>query len=140
MVANLGKGQPNLTDVEISALGKLIYRQNIRPLMTEEDIGKYVIVDVYSGEYEVAENMLDATHKLKSGFPTPADSWCVSVTPLPYSWGGTRSRNYDHWQSNCHTQTSRSNHHSGQPKQRAYHRVRIGLRIQRTIASARPVH
>ena len=43
MVMNLGKGQPNLTDVEISALGKLIYRQKIRPLMTEKDIGKYVI-------------------------------------------------------------------------------------------------
>ena len=27
MVMDIGKGQPNLTDVEISALGKLIYRQ-----------------------------------------------------------------------------------------------------------------
>ena len=69
MVANLGKGQPNLTDVEISALGKLIYRQNIRPLMTEEDIGRFVYVDVRSGEYEVAENMLDATQKLKKRIP-----------------------------------------------------------------------
>ena len=69
MVANLGKGQPDLTDVEISALGKLIYRQNIRPLMTEKDIGRIVYVDVRSGEYEVAENMLDATHKLKKRIP-----------------------------------------------------------------------
>ena len=69
MVANLGKGQPNLTDVEISALGKLIYRQNIRPLMTEEDIGRFVYVDVRSSEYEVAENMLDATHKFKKRIP-----------------------------------------------------------------------
>lgn len=69
MVTNLGKGQPNLTDVEISALGKLIYRQNIRPLMTEKDIGKFVYVDVHSGQYEMAGNMLDATHKLRKRVP-----------------------------------------------------------------------
>ena len=69
MVNNLGKGQPNLTDVEISALGKLIYRKNIRPLMTEKDIGSFVYVDVHSGQYEIAENMLDATHKLRKRVP-----------------------------------------------------------------------
>ena len=69
MVANLGKGQPNLTDVEISALGKLIYRQNIRPLMTEEDIGKYVIVDVYSGAYEIDDDSVKADHRLKKRAP-----------------------------------------------------------------------
>ena len=71
MVMNLGKGQPNLTDVETGALGKLIYRQKIRPLLTEEDIGRFVFVDVYSGEYEIAENMLDATRKLKNRVPDP---------------------------------------------------------------------
>ena len=69
MGAHVEKGQPNLTDVEISALGKLIYRQKIRHLMTEDDIGRFVYVDVYSGEYEVAENMLDATHKLRKRVP-----------------------------------------------------------------------
>ena len=69
MVLDLGKGQPNLTDVEISALGKLIYRRKIRPLMSEKDIGKFVYVDVISGEYEIAENMLDATHKLRKRVP-----------------------------------------------------------------------
>lgn len=71
MVIDLGKGQPNLTDVEIGALGKMIYRRNIRPLLTEEDIGRFVYVDVVSGEYEIAENMLDATHKLKKRVPNP---------------------------------------------------------------------
>lgn len=69
MVMDMSKGHPNLTDVEISALGKLIYRQKIRPLMTEKDIGRFVYVDVYSGEYEIAESMLDATHKLRKRIP-----------------------------------------------------------------------
>ena len=55
MDLDLGKGQPNLTDVEISALGKLIYRQKIRPLMSEKDIGRFVFVDVYSGDYAIAD-------------------------------------------------------------------------------------
>ena len=69
MVMDMGKGRPHLTAVEISALGKLIYRQKIRPLMTEKGIGRFVYVDVYSGEYEIAESMLDATHKLRKRVP-----------------------------------------------------------------------
>ena len=37
-------GPPDLAGVEIAARGKKIYREKIRPLMTESDIGKYVIV------------------------------------------------------------------------------------------------
>ena len=69
MDLDVRKGQPNLTDVEISALGKLLYRQKIRPLLTEKDIGRFVYVDVYSGEYEIAEKMLDAAHRLKQRVP-----------------------------------------------------------------------
>ena len=69
MYLDLGEGQPNLTDVEISALGKLIYRQKIRPLMTEKDIGKYVIVDVYSGAYEIDEDSVKASERLRKRVP-----------------------------------------------------------------------
>ncbi|MCY4415760.1 MAG: hypothetical protein OXE87_05560 [Chloroflexi bacterium] len=81
MVANLGKGQPNLTDVEISALGKLIYRQNIRPLMTEKDIGKYVIVDVYNGAYEIDENSVEADMRLRKRQPDA----CGLIMKVGYS-------------------------------------------------------
>ena len=62
-------GQPDLTPVEISALGKKIYREQIRPLMTEADIGKYVIVDVHTGDYEIDERDLPATRRLKKRQP-----------------------------------------------------------------------
>lgn len=62
-------GQPELTDVEISALGKMIYRKKIRPLMTESDIGKYVFVDIHSGEYEIADRSIDATDRLYKRMP-----------------------------------------------------------------------
>ena len=62
-------GQPDLTGVEISALGKMIYRKKIRPLMTEADIGKYVFVDIHSGEYEIADRAIDATDRLYERIP-----------------------------------------------------------------------
>ena len=61
--------KPNLTPDEIADLGDKIYREKIRPTLTEADIGRFVYLDVYSGEYEIAENMLDATHKLKKRVP-----------------------------------------------------------------------
>ena len=85
---DIGKGQPNLTDVEISALGKLIYRQNIRPLMTEKDIGRFVYVDVYSGDFEIAESMLDASHRLRKRVPA-ACGYMIRVgysAPVFFGW------------------------------------------------------
>ena len=87
-VTDIGKGQPNLTDVEVSALGKLIYRQNIRPLLTEKDIGRFVYVDVCSGEYEIAESMIDASRSLRERAPE-ACGYMIRVgysAPVFFGW------------------------------------------------------
>ena len=76
-------GQPDLTPVEISALGKMIYRKNIRPLMTEDDIGKYVIVDVYTGEYEIDEWSVEADLRLHARVPDA----CAFIMRVGYSAG-----------------------------------------------------
>ena len=76
-------GQPDLTGVEISALGKMIYRKKIRPLLTEADIGKYVIVDVYSGDYEVDEWSVEADLRLRARAPDA----CGYILRVGYSAG-----------------------------------------------------
>ena len=38
---------------EAADLGRAIYIKHIKPLMTEEDIGIYVAIDVDTGEYEM---------------------------------------------------------------------------------------
>ena len=75
--------QPDLTGVEISALGKMIYRKKIRPLMTEDDIGKYVIVDVYSGEYEIDEWSVEADIRLRDRIPDA----CAYIMRVGFSAG-----------------------------------------------------
>ncbi len=52
-----------------SALGNKIYQEKIRPLLTEDDIGKYVIVDVNTGEYEIDEHAVAAGIRLKNRMP-----------------------------------------------------------------------
>ena len=61
--------QPDLTDPAIAIAGKQIYQDQIRPLMTEADIGKFVIVDVNSGEYEIDESAVKASKRLRQRMP-----------------------------------------------------------------------
>ena len=61
--------QPDLTDPAIAVAGKKIYQDQIRPLMTEADIGKFVIVDVNSGEYEIDESAVKASKRLRQRMP-----------------------------------------------------------------------
>ena len=60
---------PTLTSAEVSALGKKIYQEKIRSRMTESDIGKYVIVDVDSGDYEIDERAVAASARLRERKP-----------------------------------------------------------------------
>lgn len=50
-------------------LGEQIYREQIRPLLTEDDIGNYVVVDVNSGEYEIDERSVAASARLHQRIP-----------------------------------------------------------------------
>ena len=61
--------QPDLTDPAIAIAGKQIYQDKIRPLMTEADIGKFVFVDVNSGEYEIDESAVKASKRLRQRMP-----------------------------------------------------------------------
>ena len=49
--------------------GEAIYDSRIRHLITPEDEGKFVLVDVLSGDYEVAERSVEARIKLRQRRP-----------------------------------------------------------------------
>ena len=48
--------QPNLTDTQIRALGEQIYQERIRPTLTDADIGKFVTIDLNTGDYEIDDD------------------------------------------------------------------------------------
>lgn len=61
--------QPDLTLEEMADLGDKIYREKIRPTLTEADIGKFVHIDVNSGEYEIDDDDISGDVKLSERVP-----------------------------------------------------------------------
>ena len=57
---------------EAADLGRAIYIKHIKPLMTEEDIGKFVAIDVDTEDYEVDIQVSEALHRLRVRHPDNA--------------------------------------------------------------------
>ena len=54
---------------EAEKFAEAVYQEKIRPTLTEADIGKFVIIDVNSGDYEIDENDAAASHRLHDRLP-----------------------------------------------------------------------
>ena len=51
-----------LTGAEVVARGKALYEARIRALVEPADIGRFIAVDVGTGDFFVADEYLDAAH------------------------------------------------------------------------------
>ena len=75
---------------ELGRLGDAIYDQQIRPTRRPEDRGKFVAVDVDTGEYEMDEDDYTAVMRLLARMPA-ADCWLIRVGyPTTCRIGGVR--------------------------------------------------
>jgi hypothetical protein len=54
-----------LSKEEFATLAKEIYYRDIRPHVINKHRGKFLVLDVESGDYEIAVDMLDAEDHLK---------------------------------------------------------------------------
>jgi hypothetical protein len=48
---------------EIAEKGKRIYEEQLRPMMNSEDHGKFIIIDIETGDYELDESDVVATQR-----------------------------------------------------------------------------
>lgn len=55
---------PGHTTEEIARRGRELYEKEIRRLVEPEHAGRFVVMDVTSGDYEVADEDLDASERL----------------------------------------------------------------------------
>ena len=60
---------PKMSYEEQKSRGEAIYESNIRPLIDPADENKFVLVDVISGDYEIAERSAEARVKLRKRRP-----------------------------------------------------------------------
>ncbi|HJT78658.1 MAG TPA: hypothetical protein VJ739_15755 [Gemmataceae bacterium] len=59
---------------ELARLGGEVFDRRVRPSLRPEDDGKYVAVDVVSGEYEIDSDDYAAVARLRARVPA-ADVW-----------------------------------------------------------------
>lgn len=63
---------------EFARRGDAIYEEKIRPHLKPSDTGKYVAIDIETGEYEIASDQLKACDRLDARIPD-AQTWLVKV-------------------------------------------------------------
>lgn len=61
--------QPRYSKEEIARRAEDIYHRDIRPKVMPQDKGKFLIVDIESGDYEVDEDDLQAEKRLRARRP-----------------------------------------------------------------------
>ena len=68
--------------------GTAIYDRDIQPLLKTADKGKFVAIDIETGEYEIAADELTACRQLRARLPDP-QPWLVRVGyPYVHRFGG----------------------------------------------------
>jgi hypothetical protein len=73
---------------EFGRRGDAIYEEKIRPHLKPRDKGKYVAIDIETGEYEISKNPLTSCHRLRARIPD-AQIYGVKVGyPAVHIFGG----------------------------------------------------
>jgi hypothetical protein len=81
---------PRRTLDEVAALGGEIFDRQVRPNLRPEDDGKFVAIDVETGDYEVDEDDYAVIARLRSRKPA-ADVWLMRAGyPAAYRIGVVR--------------------------------------------------
>ena len=86
------KNRPRSSKEEFARRGDEASERVVRPQLTPDDIGKFVVVDIESGAYEIDHDDMAATDRLLARYPM-AQSWLVRVGPrTAHRWGGRSSQ------------------------------------------------
>lgn len=61
--------RPVISSEEISERGQALFEQKIRPTLPPSTRGKFLVLDIETGEYEIDRNDLAALKRLRSKHP-----------------------------------------------------------------------
>lgn len=76
------------TKDEVCDRGEKIYREQIKPLVEPQEIGKFVVIDIESGDYEIDRKHLTATRRLRERRPDSVRYAGRIGFPTAYRIGG----------------------------------------------------
>jgi hypothetical protein len=69
---------PRFSPEEFARRGEEIYRRDILPHLTAKDRGKYVVIDIETGAYEIDDDEVEASDRLDARVPN-AQGWLRRV-------------------------------------------------------------
>ncbi len=70
---------PTRPSEETARLGDEIYERDIRTQVEANHHGEYVAIDVSSGSWAIADDLLDAADRLRTECPDAIDVWLLRV-------------------------------------------------------------
>ncbi len=77
---------------EFARRGDAIYEKEVLPKLTAKDVGKFLAIDIDTGEYEIAADEMKAGDKLLARLPE-AQIWMVRIGYVAtHSFGGRQVR------------------------------------------------
>lgn len=81
--------QPRYSKEEFAQRGDTLYERDIEPQVTSEDEGKFAVIDIETGEYEIDRDELAASDRLIARIPD-AQVWLRQVgsryAPVRTEW------------------------------------------------------
>ena len=84
--------KPRYTKEEFARRGDAIYEKEILPKLSRKDVGKFLAIDIETGEYEIAADEMKAGDKLLRRLPG-AQIWMVRIGyTATHSFGGRQVR------------------------------------------------
>lgn len=84
--------KPRYSKEEFARRGNAIYQKEILPKLAAKDIGKFLAIDIETGEYEIAADEMKAGDKLLARVPD-AQIWMVRIGyASPRTFGGRQVR------------------------------------------------
>lgn len=83
---------------EVATRGEAIYEQDIRPKVGAENKGKYLVLDIETGEYEIDQDDLAATKRVTERCPNAVLYGLRIGYPAAYRLGGFSTVG-ERWQS-----------------------------------------
>jgi hypothetical protein len=82
--------KPSRTPAELARLGSEVFDRRVRPALRPEDDGKFVAIDVRTGEFEIDADDYAAVTRLSARVPA-ADVWLARAgSPTTYRIGYAR--------------------------------------------------
>jgi len=82
--------QPRYSKEEFAQRGQAIYDDRVRLLLEADNYGKIVAIDIETGSFEIAEDLLAASKQLSERLPD-AQTWFVRIGHSAVDHFGARS-------------------------------------------------